>query len=218
MVLVDKLNFNSNIELGNISDKKYNEMTVKDEPMLFSCDWNHAESLGGPITREFLSLLPYTWENAIFDSRVHMLMPGWWPCIPGWHHDDVPRTRIDGQPNYHDPANITEHAMLLVNGEIAPTKFAIGELELWEPVFGRTIYQQWHPIVEMAITNGSVGQVDAPSNRVIYFNHQTFHRGVQAVKGGWRFFIRATKNSSRKPTNELRRQVQVYLSYPEMGW
>lgn len=26
-----------------------------------------------------------------FDIKVHMLMPGQWPCIPNWHFDFVPR-------------------------------------------------------------------------------------------------------------------------------
>lgn len=212
------LKFNSNIELDAVSDKQFDEMAVKNEPMLFSCDAKHASELGGPITHEFLNLLSPDWKNAIFDSRVHMLMPDWWPCIPGWHHDDVPRTRTDGQPNYHDPANVTEHAMFLVNGKIAPTKFALGQVELHEPSSGQTIYRDWHNVVEYLIEQGELATMNAPSNQVIYFNHQTFHRGVQAVGNGWRFFIRATKNSQRKPTNELRKQVQVYLSYPEMGW
>lgn len=28
----------------------------------------------------------YTW-----DVKVHMLMPGQYPCIPNWHYDNVPR-------------------------------------------------------------------------------------------------------------------------------
>lgn len=75
---------------------------VKNEPMLFSCDLDATRELGGPITRAWLdailtdaSIGPY-----IIDTRVHMLMPGFWPCIPGWHHDDVPREREDGQPDY----------------------------------------------------------------------------------------------------------------------
>lgn len=91
---------------------------VKNEPMLFSCDWRVAQDLGGPLTQAFLARLGESWENegVIIDSRVHMLMPGWFPCIPGWHHDDVPRERSDGQPNYHNPSYRSEHVMALVGG------------------------------------------------------------------------------------------------------
>lgn len=30
-------------------------------------------------------------ERYIVDVKVHMLMPGQWPCIPNWHYDMVPR-------------------------------------------------------------------------------------------------------------------------------
>lgn len=30
-------------------------------------------------------------ERYLFDIKVHMLMPGQWPCIPNWHCDFVPR-------------------------------------------------------------------------------------------------------------------------------
>ena len=55
----------------------------------------------------------------------------------------------------------------------------------------------------------------------------TWHRGTPAVANGWRFFIRASRyyNASGEPiarrnprTNELRRQVQVYMSAENAGW
>lgn len=30
-------------------------------------------------------------EKYVVDVKVHMLMPGQWPCIPNWHYDNVPR-------------------------------------------------------------------------------------------------------------------------------
>lgn len=35
-------------------------------------------------------------------------MPGMFLAIPGWHHDNVPRTVNNGQPNYKDPQNHTD--------------------------------------------------------------------------------------------------------------
>ena len=55
---------------------------IKNEPMFFSSDLHYAYSKGGPITRSFIEALPDAWEHAVFDSRVHMLMPGWFPSIP----------------------------------------------------------------------------------------------------------------------------------------
>jgi hypothetical protein len=79
---------------------------IKNEPMFFSADSDFVKEHGGPITRRFLASMPSDWiaaRDLIWDSRSHMLMPGWYPCIPGWHLDDIPRTRPDGQPDHVNP-------------------------------------------------------------------------------------------------------------------
>jgi hypothetical protein len=30
-------------------------------------------------------------DDFIWDVKVHMLMPGQYPCIPNWHYDNIPR-------------------------------------------------------------------------------------------------------------------------------
>lgn len=58
---------------------------IKNEPMFFNCSLEFAYNNGGPITRSFIMNLPDDWntDQVVFDSRVHMLMPGWYPAIPG---------------------------------------------------------------------------------------------------------------------------------------
>jgi hypothetical protein len=207
----------------------FDEMTVKNEPMLFNCDLEHAKRLGGPITNEVLKFLPVEWKSVplVVDSRVHMLMPGWYPCIPGWHHDDVPRTRADGQPNYGPDQLRSIHIMCLINGDICPTTFATGEMDFEIPPPGRTIYGDLHPVIEDAIKAGKLHVTHAPSNRLVCFDDRTWHTGTKAVKTGWRFFIRISRyfNPDRSHiqrggvrTNEIRRQVQVYMDNPNQGW
>lgn len=36
-------------------------------------------------------------QTGTLDIKVHMLMPGQYPCIPGWHFDFVPR--VNGKPD-----------------------------------------------------------------------------------------------------------------------
>ena len=36
------------------------------------------------------------WEEHLIDIKVHMLMPGMWPCIPNWHRDFLKRDK-DGK-------------------------------------------------------------------------------------------------------------------------
>jgi hypothetical protein len=199
---------------------KFSQDIIKNEPMLFSCDAKAAYDLGGPITRDFLNhMLTFDkLDNLIFDSRVHMLMPGWFPCIPGFHHDDVPREREDLQPNYINPSYKSNHCLALYGGEIAPTEFAIGEAEFSDIPLGQKCYKIWHKEVEEKIEQRILEKVKAPSEQIVYFDWNTWHQGVRAVGNGWRFFIRASWNTNRKPTNEIRRQVQVYLEKPMEGW
>lgn len=213
--------FQSNVEIGTALPLYDDPSFIKNEPMLFNADYAFAASNGGKITRAFLCALSKQWdrkEDIIIDSRVHMLMRGWWPCIPGWHHDDVPRKDSDGQPNYENPAYHAEHCMMLVNGGIAPTQFAIGTIRLPEARPGEITYGKWHPLVADAIREGRMSMMSAPDKRLIFFDAHTFHMGVRAERDGWRFFIRASRKTGRKATNEIRSQVQVYLETPHIGW
>lgn len=205
------------------------ERQIKDEPMFFNCDYYFAYGHGGPITRSFLEELPEGWrKNVVFDSRVHMLMPGWYPAIPGFHHDDVPRPSIPigqhfitaGQPNYENPGYHSEHIMGLVNGEICPTLFAIGTCNMPDVEPGELIYRKWHQIVEQSIANDEIRCVEAPSNKLIFFDCDTFHTGTKARSNGWRWFGRISRHTDRTKniTNEIRRQAQVYLEFPMEGW
>lgn len=218
----------SNFECG-AKLRKFNEKVIKNEPMLFNCDLKHARKLGGPITNEFLDKVVKHWGEGeyVIDSRVHMLMPGWFPCIPGWHHDDVPRTRSDKQPNYGPGQDRSQHIICLVNGDICPTEFAVGTATFKEPELGKTIYQHWHKAVERKIKAGQLQRVSAPANVLVEFNDRSWHQGTRAVTGGWRWFGRISRYRDKdgneigrrnKRTNETRRQVQVYLDKPFKGW
>jgi hypothetical protein len=229
--------FDSRFTVG-ASMRQWDEAYVKNEPMLFSATPRFAWENGGAITRDFLSLAfgitladEARWilrdskvGNFNFDSRVHMLMPGWFPCIPGWHHDDVPRSRSDGQPNYSTPEYKSKHILALVNGDICPTEFAVGRVSYEDtPLFySHPIYSVWHEQVEQDIKEGSLKRVPVPSNKLIHFNCDSFHQGTKAIKNGWRWFGRlswdAGYEQGRPHRNEVRKQVQVYLEHPMEGW
>lgn len=202
---------------------------IKDEPMFFNSDALFALAHGGPITRAFIQALPDDWrENVVFDSRVHMLMPGWYPAIPGYHHDDVPRPPIApgrhfitaGQPDYDTPRYRSQHILGLVNAEVAPTHFAVGECVMPQVEDGDLIYRRWHGEVERLIDAGELQSKPAPDRTLVYFDCDAFHTGTQAVSSGWRWFGRISRNTDRanNVTNEIRRQVQVYLEFPMEGW
>lgn len=213
--------FNSDISVGKkfLMDEPSEDM-VKNEPMFFNSSVRFAMEFGGPITKAFLSSIPEDWAYGIFDSRVHMLMKDWHPCIPGYHHDDVPRNTNSGQPNYINPSYKSQHIMGLVNGAICPTKFALGACSMPEVPEGKTIYREWHLEIERLIKDKQLSVVHAPSLYLVHFDCNSFHSGQKAIRGGWRWFGRISRNTDRcnNKTNEIRRQVQVYLEFPIDGW
>ncbi len=207
-------------ECGPILDE-YPDIIIKNEPMLFGCDEKYARMYGGPITQNFLGLLRHCsfGDDYIIDSRVHMsFTEGVYCCIPGWHHDNVPRTREDGQPNYDNPPDV-QHILALVNADIAPTEFAIGTAIFPDIEPGEKYYKKWHPIVEKYIEFGQLSRFKVEDRKLYRFDNDSFHQGTPTLKKGWRFFIRAMQNNHRqKPANEIRKQVQIYLPNPMEGW
>lgn len=206
----------------------YGENLVKNEPMLFNCDLHHAYELGGPITRQFIELLPEEWKEGpvVIDSRVHMLMPGWYACIPGWHHDDVPRPN-GGQPDYDSPLR-SRHIVALVNADLCPTEFALGTAMMTLPAPDAVLYEEWHRDVEYMLDNRVLTRWNIPDLQLVEFDDRTFHQGTAAIRSGWRFFIRCSRyynvetdkriDRGNPRTNEVRRQVQVYMDNPHKGW
>lgn len=202
---------------------------VKNEPMLWNCDGEHAWTLGGPITKQWLSQMPEGWQRddgpVVVDTRVHMLMPGWMPCIPGWHHDDVIRDTPNGQPNYFSPTR-SEHLMTLLNSDVSATEFAVGSAQFVIPADDQIMYQVWHPEVDALLLKGTLSSVTVPDSALVSFNDRAWHRGTPAVKGGWRWFGRISRyqrdgvriDRGNPRTNETRNQVQVYLPEPNKGW
>lgn len=195
----------------------FTDTEVKAEPQFFNASPQYAFERGGPITREFLTLSKGWESGSVFDSRVHMLMPGWYPCIPGWHLDDVPRERSDKQPNHVDPSYKSEHLMAIV-GDASRTEFALGELTLNEPPIGSTIYGQWTKDVELLCSMGHLARFTVLPNYLYHFDWQSWHRGMPATKNGWRWFGRLSWKTERKVTNEIRAQTQVYLPAVDAGW
>ena len=216
-------------ELGHFATVIPND-AIKNEPMFFNCDLSFAFEHGGDITKSFLDSLPDDWklDNVVFDSRVHMLMPGWYPAIPGFHHDDVPRQDIPagqhfitaGQPDYDNPRYKSQHIMGLCNASVCPTQFALGYCEMPAIPDGELIYRKWHEEVERLAATEQLVIMNAQDRQLYYFDCDTFHSGVKAEKTGWRWFGRVSRNTERvnKITNEIRRQVQVYLEFPMEGW
>lgn len=214
----DRYNFVSQIKIGPSFGRDFSEIEIKNEPMFFNSDLDFAFKNGGDITKGFIQTYFQSGgtKDAVFDSRVHMLMKGWFPCIPGFHHDDVWRPAAKSQPDYDNLKYKSNHCLGLVNGKICPTEFALGNISLSGILDGEIIYKQWHKEIESM----NLERRKIETQNLVWFDWQSFHQGTRAVQDGWRWFGRISYNTDRTKniTNEIRRQVQVYLEFPMEGW
>ena len=185
----------------------------RDEPMLFGADLEFARRNGGLITNTFLTMIGAGRRDLIVDSKVVMLMAGMWPCIPGWHHDDVDRGP-DGQPDYDFATNNPIHYMMHVGGGQSNTEFIAEPVLVPKPPAGSKVYRVWDNYLNALAPRS---EFVSPGS-IVQFDSRTFHRGSRAKGAGWRFWIRASEGSNRKPVNEIRKQVQVYMDDPSEGW
>lgn len=210
------LTFENTFNVVSDLDIEYDDNVIKNEKMLFSANCDFSYENGGPLTRKFINeLKSLGHEDWIIDSRVHMLMKGWYPCIPGWHHDDVPRSTSNGQPNYKNPEYLSEHAMLLV-GDASRTEYITDPIVTLPEITDGITYGAWDLLINEEISMGNLHCARVKPCQLVTFTWQDFHRGTMATKSGWRFFIRASRNTHRKFINEIRQQVQVYI--PGSGW
>ncbi len=216
------------IEPGTITQKQ-----IHNEPMLFSTDIDFARNNSGPITNNLLdglfsftafkdiqeeikydseSFKDLTW---VIDTRCHMLMKGMYPAIPGWHCDDVPRS----------PASNNQPDLRRINEKVRHICVTLSD---YEQGVSNTEYLNQHMAIVVDTTsvwdsvNKAVNEdryrmsFFAEDGQFILFDQLNLHRASPAIHNGWRYFFRMSL-THRKPSNEIRKQTQVYLT-SEHGW
>lgn len=216
-----KIQFKSDFKKYGPIPFEFTENDIKNETMYFRSTWDFINSNNPtPIIRAFQSQLPgeFLLKEALIDVKVHMLFPNMYPCIPGWHLDDVPRTRVDKQPDHVNPIYKSRHCAMIV-GDASRTQFMNGNLSLPEypDGSGRVIYKEWDKRVNTYHNFGHTWVHQVYPNWIYEFNWQTFHRGMPATHRGWRWFGRVTIDSELEPRNEIRKQANVYTT-TDISW
>lgn len=175
--------------------------------------------LGGTLYRAILDRAPFRTNRKYIsiDSRVHMLMPGFLPCIGGWHCDDFyrPTGKQPDLPGLMNRPNLmaVHHAFIL--GTEAPTIFAAESFSLPdEALRSEHVYHDCHRYIEEL----NPKTFEAPESTFVSFNSLTFHRGQRSKGSGWRLFLRITESDHYQPLDEIRTQTQVYLVDERAGW
>jgi hypothetical protein len=182
-----------------------------------------AIKFGGELTRECLQKIKLrnNRKYVVVDVKTHMLMPGFFPAIPGWHVDGTPR-KSKSEPDIRlqeTDRNTIYH--FLVTGEGCLTDFIKDPLELEVP--GEPTPKLFNMIDEQVnkLENLPEKMFASPSCQILTWDWWTIHRGIEAKKHEWRYLIRVCEGDYLEPKTNLRDvlriQQQVYAPL-NFGW
>lgn len=205
--------FEPQIKTIGVLDSFYDEETIKNETMLFQADIEFCEK-NSVIAREIVKQIPskFDLDKYVIDTRVSMLMPGYYPSIPGWHCDNFPRRNDNGQPDL-ESGDDAHHIMCLIGTSegVSNTEFVVDKVDY--ELDENDVWSSLHKQIEINKPKTSFVR----NNEIIEFNQNAIHRSSPAKVRGWRLFFRLSK-CGLKPKNEIRRQTQVYLLSDNGGW
>ena len=197
---------------------------IKYEPMLFGADLDFAREQGGPLTQMLIEKLMHCQEfkrayssspfhNIVIDTRSTMTMRGAYPSIPGWHCDDVPRGEQYGQPDLSGIDEKTQHFLLLFSSVESHTCTEFVHKSLTIDVDPENVWRS----VNNAVEEQKPETRSIKVGELVMFDQNAIHRAVATENPGWRWFARVSI-TTRKPANEIREQVQVYMPLENVGW
>lgn len=191
------------------------QRALKDEIMLYQASLEFAESNAGPIMSEFLYKLPSSFkENIVIDSRVHYLQSGYYPAIPGYHLDWIPRKNNGTSP---DLSVIPDYQhIVMVVAQTSLTEFVAENIDL--PLLFVAPEERAFSYANDTIKLSGVNTRHVENGDMVLFTSRDWHRPVPAEVDEWRYFIRASKVSHAKPKNQIRIQAQVYIPIEEASW
>lgn len=173
----------------------FDEAIIREEPNLFGATAEDVDRVGGPIAKAFVALLPEAFKAQPFwvRSKLQWLKAGWRTGSgPGGYHCDQVGARADGEQDHVNRSTPGKHTIGAAVGDVALTRFAVGEFELPDYPVGQPQGLLWHCALLEAVARGEVQEVEVPAGGMLRFGEGDFHRTGVAHRTGWRLFIRAT--------------------------
>jgi hypothetical protein len=223
--------FNRTKPVFGKSIEQPSEELVKNTLGLHNASLEDALKYGGDLTRAAIGAmdLQMTKKNIIVDTKIHMLLPGMCPAIPGWHTDGVPRgNSLDPTAKQAPNIHVQEHMdspifHLLVTGTSCLTSFIHNRdvyLEVPDtPDSG--LYSMVNKQVDSLVKGKELETYEAPSCTAVMWDWWELHTGVPAKHHEWRFLIRVTETDIQEPKTDLRdiirTQQQGYMPM-HFGW
>lgn len=225
-----QVTFNRNLPKIGESIEEPTQEIIETTLNLRQVSLEDAVRYGGPITRNALGAVKLHGDrkNVVVDTKVHLLMPGWIPAIPGWHTDGVPRGEEmnpagKGKPNLRAQVEgliTAPHYHILVTGTHCPTLYMNEQhdfdldLDLNSDLYSELTRQ----VNEL---DGNFKTFATPPSTVVEWDWWNVHTAQQATGRGWRYLIRVAETDHIEPrTNPadfIRTQNQVYAP-ADFGW
>lgn len=223
--------FNRNEPIFGKAIEQPSQELIKNTLSLHNASLEDALKYGGELTRAAIGAMDLTMgkKYVVVDTKVHMLIPGMCPAIPGWHTDGVPRG-VELDPTVKELPNIHAQEVmdspifhLLVTGESCLTSFIKErnfELEVPQ-IPDSKLYKMVSKQLNAKVSSGELTSYEAPSCTSIMWDWWEVHTGIAAKHHEWRFLIRVTESNIQKPKTDLRdiirTQQQGYMPI-EFGW
>ena len=196
------------------------EEKIEQEAMIYGGSWKWCLNNAGPLTRIIMekietesTLSSETISHAlkgyhpVIDTKSVMLMPGMYPCIPGWHCDGVIRDDKYSQPCLDSIREDVYHYVCCLYTEGGEgTHFLC-----CDNTYDLDPERVWQSLSEQVDQH----YCSAKSGEIYRFNRSQIHRGPVATTRHWRYFFRLS--FYHMPcANKIRNQVQVYTK--DTGW
>lgn len=226
-----KVLFNRNplVLAGKIEEPPVSE--IKNTFALWNASYDDAVRYGGEITREALRAmnLRHDRKNIIVDTKIHMLIKGMCPAIPGWHTDGVPRNANKDPGGADAPDTFAQEGdtrfnryHLLVTGKGCLTHYINCPIQV--PIPDKPSYDVYNILskyISGVVKEDPTLIMEAPSCQVVEFDWYDIHTGIIATKNEWRYLIRVCESDYYQPRKDLRDviriQTQVYAP-TNFGW
>lgn len=231
--MVTSYTFNRHaVAVGEALDLDYTPRDIEGCLNFRRASMGDAIALGGPLIRRALGACPLRGDrpHILVDTKVSMLMPGWFPAIPGWHTDGVPRDNrggyLKGRPSMARQQELSEDGEspifhLMVLGVPNTPRFLADALDV--PLANgenRRLYNELTDYVNEQ-DRSVLNSVGFTTDQWLTWDWWNIHTAQPSENRGWRLLIRVTESdippSDPAKTDIIRRQTMVY-SPINFGW
>lgn len=199
---------------------------VEATPNLRQASLSNAVLFGGPLVRDLLEQVPLGGKHSevFVDTKVSMLMSGWYPAIPGWHTDGVPRP--NGRPSLASQIGFSGGGVRnvyhsIIVGNPCLTEFQNTPDLTLDLTHGEDegLYSEMDQYLSRDDNTLDTVTLSPLPGYWVTWDWWQIHRAVAATQRGWRLLIRVTESDLQGPrhTDFIRTQNQVYVP-THFGW